>query len=115
MSQEDDKPSIVKDLLLSKKFLVALFATIGAVTAHFGWNFDPTTILVMMTPFLVYIGAQGWGADAGKEKAKIDAAAAVKIHTTAMQLGATVRPTMPAQSDDKPSVTVVTVNQDTNS
>lgn len=72
-------PPIVKDLLLSKKFLVALFAAIGAVASHFGWNMDPAAILVIMTPLLVYIGAQGWGADAGKEKAKVEQETALKL------------------------------------
>lgn len=69
-------PPIVKDLFLSKKFLVALFTATGAVTAHFGLNLDPMTILTVMTPFLIYLGAQGW-ADSGKEKAKIEGETAI--------------------------------------
>jgi len=105
-------PPIVKDLLLSKKFLVALFTAGGSFAAYLGWNVDLNAILVMMTPFLVYIGAQGWS-DSGKEKAKIDGATAIQIHTAAMQMGATVKPSTAPQDNDKPSVTVVTVNQET--
>jgi hypothetical protein len=66
----------MRDLFLSKKFLVALFTAAGAVTAHFGLNLDPMTILTVMTPFLVYLGAQGW-ADVGKEKAKVEGETAI--------------------------------------
>lgn len=77
-------PSIIKELLLSKKFITALFTAAGSVTAYFGWNVDPTALLVMMTPFLIYIGAQGWGSDAGKEQAKINAAMALQLNTGSM-------------------------------
>jgi hypothetical protein len=77
-------PPIVKDLFLSKKFLVALFTATGAVTAYFGWNVDPTTILTVATPFLIYIGAQGW-ADSGKEKMKIETAANMQMQLAAQQ------------------------------
>lgn len=64
-------PPIVKNLFLSKKFVVALLTAAGVVTMYFGYNVDPTKILTVLSPFLLYIGAQGW-ADAGKEKAKIE-------------------------------------------
>lgn len=79
-------PPIVRDLFLSKKFLVALFTAISAFAAYRGWNVDPMTILLMASPFLVYIGAQGW-ADSGKEKAKIDAASTIQIHAMALKSG----------------------------
>lgn len=71
-------PPIVKDLFLSKKFLVALFTAAGSVTAYLGWNVDPMTILTVATPFLIFIGAQGW-ADNGKEKAKVEQDTALKL------------------------------------
>lgn len=71
-------PSIVKDLFLSKKFLVALFTAAGAVTAYKGWSVEPMTILLMASPFLIYIGAQGW-ADSGKEAAKLQSATAIQL------------------------------------
>ncbi len=83
-------PPIVKDLFLSKKFLVALFTVAGAVTAHFGWNVDPMTILTMATPFLIYIGAQGW-ADSGKEKAKVEAESGLAQQLAAQQHDLQVR------------------------
>lgn len=104
-------PPIVKDLFLSKKFLVALITAVGTVTAYFGWNVDPTALLAVATPFLIYIGAQGW-ADSGKEKAKIDAAAAIQIHTMAMQQGARFGLNNAMQDDQKPSVTVVQVTKE---
>jgi len=104
-------PSIVKDLLLSKKFVVALLTIGGSVAAYKGWNVDPMTILPFISPALVYIGAQGW-ADNGKEKAKIDGATALQIHTQAMQLGAVPRPAPAPQNDDKPSVTVNVTNSE---
>ncbi len=87
-------PPIVKDLLLSKKFVVALLTTVGSVASYFGWNVDPTAMLLMMTPFLVYIGAQGWGTDSGKEKAKIEQETALKLqanHAVNMSAGGTLR------------------------
>lgn len=71
-------PPIVKDLLLSKKFLVALFTAAGAVASYLGWNVDPTAVIMWASPFLIYIGAQGW-ADNGKEKAKIEQETALKL------------------------------------
>ena len=73
-------PPIFKDLLLSKKFVVALLTIAGSITAYKGWNVDPMTILTLTTPIFVYIGAQGW-ADSGKEAAKIQAATAIQLHT----------------------------------
>lgn len=64
-------PPIVKDLLLSKKFVVALLTVAGSIAAYKGWSVDPMVVLPTIAPILVYLGAQGW-ADSGKEKAKID-------------------------------------------
>lgn len=93
---------IVKDLLLSKKFVVASLTVIGSIAAYKGWNVDPMVILPTITPFLVYIGAQGW-ADSGKEKAKIDAVAAIQIQTMMMQ----------NQSTDKSSTNVTETKKET--
>jgi hypothetical protein len=72
-------PNILKDLFLSKKFVVAVLTAAGAFTAYKGWNVDPLGILTIVTPLLVYIGAQGWGTDAGKERAKIEQDTALKL------------------------------------
>ena len=72
-------PNVVKDLLLSKKFIVALLACAGSVAAHFGWSVNTETILTVIAPLLVYIGAQGW-ADNGKEKARIEQTTAMMVH-----------------------------------
>lgn len=71
-------PKVLKDLLLSKKFVVALLACFAAVAARYGWEVDTQTIIAVVSPFLVYIGAQGW-ADSGKEKAKVDQTTALMI------------------------------------
>jgi hypothetical protein len=63
-------PPIVKNLLLSKKFVVALLATAGAVAMHFGWSVDPAKIVLFVSPLMVFVGAQGW-ADSGKEAALV--------------------------------------------
>lgn len=66
-------PPIVKNLFLSKKFVVALLTAAGAVAMYFGYNVDPTKILTVLSPFLLYIGAQGWvDAAEGQEKIKQD-------------------------------------------
>lgn len=63
-------PKILTNLLLSKKFLVALLTAGGSVAAYLGWHVDPMQVLAVASPFLIYIGAQGW-ADAGKEQALV--------------------------------------------
>jgi len=77
-------PNIVKNLLLSKKFVVALLTGGGAVAMYFGWNVDPTKILVVISPFLAYIGAQGW-ADSGKEQALVNQATALQQQAMAQE------------------------------
>lgn len=70
-------PPIVKNLFLSKKFVVALLTAGGAVAMYLGYNVDPTKILAILSPFLLYIGAQGW-ADSGKEQALINQATSLQ-------------------------------------
>lgn len=77
-------PPIVKNLLLSKKFVVALLTAAGAVAAYLGWNVDPTTVIVAITPLLAFIGAQGW-ADSGKEKALLEQDTALKLKALSME------------------------------
>lgn len=72
-------PKVLKDLLLSKKFVVALLACVAAVAARYGWEVDTQTIIAVVSPFLVYIGAQGW-ADNGKERARIEQSTAMMVH-----------------------------------
>lgn len=107
-------PPIVRDLFLSKKFLVALFTAISAFAAYRGWNVDPMTILLMASPFLVYIGAQGW-ADSGKEKAKVDAASAIQIHAMTLRSPLWAAASA-AQGVDKPTTpttpTIATIAKD---
>lgn len=93
-------PPIFKDLLLSKKFIVALLTIIGGVTAYAKWNIDPMSILPLLAPGLVYIGAQGW-ADAGKEKAKIDSVTAIKIHAMSLEADAK-RPSLMSSTEFMP-------------
>jgi hypothetical protein len=64
-------PPIVKNLLLSKKFVVAMLAAAGAVAMYFGWNVDPAKIALFISPLMIFVGAQGW-ADSGKEAAAIN-------------------------------------------
>jgi len=64
--------NIVKDLLSSKKFVVALLSVLGAVAIKLG--VPETTVAelgTILSPFLLYIGAQG-AADIGKERAIIE-------------------------------------------
>lgn len=76
--------SILKNLLLSKKFVVSLLTLAGSVATYLGWHVDPTTILAVITPVLVYVGAQGW-ADSGKEKALVEQQTALKTQGLAME------------------------------
>lgn len=63
------------DLLRSKKFQAALLGLVVAVAGHYGLNLTDETLWAILSPILVYIGAQGL-ADAlpGKEKALVEAA-----------------------------------------
>ena len=62
---------IVKDLLASKKFIGALLTMIAAAAVAFGVpEITVGEILVIVSPMLTYIGAQGI-ADMGKESAKV--------------------------------------------
>lgn len=60
-------------LLSSKKFVSALLTMIGAVAVKWGMpDMDIKEILALMSPVLLYIGAQGV-ADHGKSKAQVEA------------------------------------------
>lgn len=63
-----------KATLESKKFVAAYLSTLAAAVAHLGFSVPIATILVILSPIMIAIGAQGW-ADSGKEAAKINAAA----------------------------------------
>ena len=62
--------NIIKDLLKSKKFVVGVLATASAVALYLGVpEASIDEIITMISPLLVYIGAQGF-ADIGKEEIK---------------------------------------------
>jgi hypothetical protein len=61
------------DLLASKKFITALVGVAVMVGAKLGLNLDPELLIAIASLFAVLVGAQG-AADAGKERAKIEAA-----------------------------------------
>lgn len=86
---------IVKNLLLSKKFVVAALTAGASIAAYKGFDVDTAKILTFASPFFVYIGAQGW-ADAGKEKALIDAASAASLQASAQEHALEVRKLMNA-------------------
>ena len=68
--------------LESKKFVTAFLTVIAMVAAWKGLDIPVDRLLMLATPIMVAIGAQGW-ADSGKEAAKINAAAAWKpVDTT---------------------------------
>lgn len=60
----------LKSTLESKKFVTAFLLIIGGIAARKGFDVDTKTILALLAPGMVAIGAQGW-ADAGKESAKV--------------------------------------------
>lgn len=65
----------IKGIIESKKFVAGVLGTIAAGAGHFGFGVDVSTMLEILSPLMIAIGAQGW-ADSGKEAAKIVAAAA---------------------------------------
>lgn len=64
------------ELLRSKKFLMAVAATLVAAGAKLGLDLSTETVGLLMAPMLTYIAAQGV-ADYGKGVAKVEAIAAV--------------------------------------
>lgn len=62
----------VKDLLKSKKALMALVALIVFVAGRFGLQLDKAELAGVVGPLWAYVIAQGV-ADKGKEAAKIEA------------------------------------------
>ncbi len=59
------------DLLKSKKFIAALIAVFVMIAGSFGLELDPAALIVIVTPIITYILAQGVS-DIGKEKAKVE-------------------------------------------
>ena len=63
---------VIKDLFASKKFVASLVGLVSAVAIRLGVpETDLTELLAVISPILVYIGAQGF-ADKGKEAVKIE-------------------------------------------
>lgn len=58
------------ELFESKAFDAGLLGTIAAAGAVFGFNVPVATIMLVLTPFMIAIGAHGWN-DAIKLKAKL--------------------------------------------
>lgn len=69
--------SIVKSLLASRKFNVALFATLAWAISLFGLDADPEQIGAVLSPLYAYVLGQGF-ADMGKERAELPVAKVVK-------------------------------------
>lgn len=66
----------MRELLTSKKFVMAVVATIVAAAGKLGLELPTDTVALLMTPLLTYVAAQGL-ADYGKNAAKVDAVAKV--------------------------------------
>jgi hypothetical protein len=78
----------LKGLLESKPFVVGLITAIAAAVGMFGYHVDVTTMLIVITPIEVAIGATGWGENAMKHQVE----GQMKMH--AMTLNASLqRPT----------------------
>lgn len=60
----------IKEMLLSKKFIVAVSGTIVALVAKIGLNLPVEDVATVLSPIIAYIIGQGW-ADSGKEAAKL--------------------------------------------
>lgn len=60
----------LKNLFESKAFIQAVLSAVAAAAAVYGLNVPVATIMLILTPIMVAIGAQGWS-DAVKMKAKM--------------------------------------------
>ena len=88
----------LKDLFSSKKFLVMLAGIVVMIADKIGLNLDPDLVNKMLGLMGAYIIGQGI-ADHGKEKAKVEAAAASPtVSTTVENVGT---------SDEKKTVTTI--------
>ncbi len=62
---------MLRDLLSSKKFFVAMATVIAWIAARIGWHVDPTQLTEAMAPLISYVVAQGV-ADHGKTAAQLN-------------------------------------------
>jgi hypothetical protein len=80
--------SIIRDLFDSKKFVAALIAVATAVAVKLGVpEAQVSELLAVVSPLLVYVGAQGF-ADIGKERAYAEVAATIELEERDRQRGA---------------------------
>lgn len=63
----------------SKAFVLALLTLVAAVAGYEGLNLPVATIMALLTPLMIAIGAAGWS-DAVKMKAKMKLEHEVKMH-----------------------------------
>lgn len=70
--------TVIKQMLTSKKFLATLLSIVVWVGARLGWNVDYDTLLGVVSPLWLFILGQGL-ADTGKEKAVVEAKAAMDL------------------------------------
>jgi small basic protein len=65
---------LIRDLLASKKFVASLLGVVVGVVVKLGVpEAQVDELLAVVSPLLVYVGAQGF-ADLGKEKANVETA-----------------------------------------
>lgn len=75
--------SVLKELLQSKKAVVAIVAVVAQVAGHFGFNIDQTALTTALSPLYVYIIGQAV-ADHGKSAAEVTASAASAAYERAV-------------------------------
>lgn len=86
--------AMLKDLLSSKKFFVAMISTIAWVLGRLGWHVDAIQMTEAVMPLYLFVIAQGV-ADHGKEAARIAIGAGIATSPgTADAGGGIVRGTM---------------------
>lgn len=66
-------------VLESKAIVVAVLTVVAGIAGYYGLNLPVTTIVGLMTPLMIAIGAAGWS-DAVKMKAKMQLDHEVKMH-----------------------------------
>lgn len=52
-------PSIIKQLIDSKKAVTMIAGAIVAIAGRFGFDIDAASLAVVLSPFVVYIYSQG--------------------------------------------------------
>ena len=91
----------IKELLRSKKAVVAIVTTLALILGLFGIHIDVPELVTAVSPLYVYIIGQGL-ADKGKEAAKVNAAADTTRASLELQTASELKQLAAIEANGKP-------------